>query len=261
MVMSFDQLDSYNTPAETIRSIWSKLGGRFYFHLAFWRIIRACGNDCRHGLFDRAVFSKHSDDCFRLAEKCGGRFEINGLNNIADLTGPVVFIGNHMSQLETIALPVIIPDALEISYVVKHSLTKVPYFGDIMRFIDAVVVGRENPRDDFKTVMDNGCAKLAAGVSLILFPQSTRAVEFSPERFNTIGVKLAKRAGVPVVPVALKTDFLQKGFIIKDFGPIHPERPIHFEFGRPMLVEGNGKDTHNQIIEFIQSRLERWRTD
>ena len=53
---------------------------------------------------------------------------------------------------------------------------------------------------------------------------------FKPEEFNSIGVKLAKKAGVPVVPVAIKTDFWGNGRIIKELGPIDNKKTIHIKF-------------------------------
>jgi 1-acyl-sn-glycerol-3-phosphate acyltransferase len=95
-------------------------------------------------------------------------------------------------------------------------------------------------------------------VSIIVFPQSFRTTEIDPEKFNSIGVKLARKAQVPLVPIALKTDAWGSGWPVKDFGRIRPNWPIHFSFGQPMLIQGNGKDEHQQIINFIASNLKNW---
>jgi len=71
-------------------------------------------------------------------------------------------------------------------------------------------------------------------------------------------VNLARAAEVKVIPLALKTDFLGRGKIFKDFGPLDKNKAVYFEFGAPITVEGNGRETHQQVIEFIQSRLDKW---
>ena len=43
-------------------------------------------------------------------------------------------------------------------------------------------------------------------ISVLIFPQTTRELFFDPKKFNTLGIKLAKRAKVPVIPIAVKTD-------------------------------------------------------
>ena len=70
---------------------------------------------------------------------------------------------------------------------------------------------------------------------------------------------LMRKAGVPVVPFALKTDFLGNGKRFRDFGPVRPEREVWFEFGAARKVEGNGQALQQEIIEFIGTRLAQWR--
>ena len=100
---------------------------------------------------------------------------------------------------------------------------------------------------------------LNRGISIIIFPQSTRSLEFKPEEFNSLGVKLAKKAGVEVVPIALKTDFWGSGRLVKELGPIDRRKPIHFRFGEPFEVTGSGKEENQKIIEFIQASLDAWK--
>jgi len=127
-----------------------------------------------------------------------------------------------------------------------------------MRSRDPIVVGRTNARDDLKAVLDGGAERLARGVSIVVFPQTTRTPIFDPAEFNTIGVKLAKRAGVPVVPVALKTDAWGNGRLIKDVGRIDPSRPAHFAFGAPLRISGRGSEEHEEIVRHISDHLAAW---
>jgi 1-acyl-sn-glycerol-3-phosphate acyltransferase len=107
-------------------------------------------------------------------------------------------------------------------------------------------------------VVGGGQERLRAGISIVIFPQHTRTVKFDREAFNTIGVKLARRAGVPVVPLALKTNAWSNGKWLKDYGPFRPEEPVHFEFGEPIQVGNNDREVHEAVIAFIESRLAQW---
>jgi len=197
-------------------------------------------------------------DILRALENVGVRIEITGMHNIRRHDGPVVFIGNHMSTLETFVLPCIIQPVKETTFIVKQSLVAMPVFGPVMRSRDPVVVSRANPREDLRTVLEEGSKKIAAGRSIIVFPQSTRSLNFKPDEFNTLGIKLALKAGVPVVPVALKTDAWGVGKIMKDFGRIDRNKKVRFAFGVPMEIKGRGADEHREIIAFIQDNLARW---
>ena len=50
-------------------------------------------------------------------------------------------------------------------------------------------------------------------------------------------MKLAKKAGVQVVPVAIKTDFWGNGKLIKELGPLDRHKPIHIKFGEPFTIQ------------------------
>ena len=121
-----------------------------------------------------------------------------------------------------------------------------------------IVVGRSNPREDLRNVMQQGEQRLTHNMSVVVFPQTTRILKFDEKQFNSMGVKLAKRGKAPVVPVALKTDAWGVGKRIKDFGKIDPTRSVRFAFGEPFEVTGSGKEAHQTIIEFIKEKLAAW---
>ena len=153
------------------------------------------------------------------------------------------------------------PQGFDLAYVVKSSLLKFPIFKDVVTVRDPVVVDRVKPREDLKVVMEEGARRLEQGRGLIIFPQHTRSVDFDPKKFNSIGVKLAKRTGAVVVPVALQTSAWSAGKKIKDFGPIIPSRTVHFAFGEPMEIVGRGQEEQQRIVEFIQGKLESWKAE
>jgi 1-acyl-sn-glycerol-3-phosphate acyltransferase len=91
-----------------------------------------------------------------------------------------------------------------------------------------------------------------------VFPQGTRTELWKRSGFNSLGVKLASKAGVPIMPVALKTDFWGSSGLFRGFGPVRRDRMIHIEFGEPMSISGRGKTEHEACLDFIESRLRAW---
>ncbi len=203
-------------------------------------------------------FKRDSYDILKNTFDLGGHYEIKGLEHLATTPDSAVIIGNHMSSLETMVLPAIIMTFREMSFIIKDSLLKYPLIGTTLRRVDSIAVSRSNPRDDLKLILTTGVEQLHHGRSIVVFPQSTRSVDFDPLEFNTIGIKLARKAQVPVIPLALQTDFWQNGRWIKDFGKIDFSKMIRIEFGSPCVVSGNGNDAHHQVIDFITSRLYDW---
>ncbi len=95
-------------------------------------------------------------------------------------------------------------------------------------------------------------------MSIVVCAQSTRSIKFSREHVNSIGIKLARKAQVPVIPLALKTDAWGMGRKIKELGKIRPGLPVRFKFGAPMRIRGNGKEEHETICRFIEENLNSW---
>ena len=253
--------DAYDTPESMRKSMLYRLslGSRWYFYLNNFGIFARTGRCGRRGRLDKERQIYYSNKNFRLVEKCGGRIHLRGLENLRDVSGePVVLIGNHMSLLETALFHAVAREYLDFTFVIKQSLLTVPFFRDIMRSLGAIPVGRENPRDDLRAVLGDGKKVLESGRSIIFFPQSTRSETFDAAKFNSIGIKLAKTAGVRVLPFALKTDFLGNGKYLRDMGPVRPKRGVYFEFAPARAVEGNGQALQQEIIGFIQSRLASW---
>ena len=253
--------DSYDTP-ENVPHAWMDnmlLRSRWYFYWKNFGIFVRTGKCGQAGKLDGFNQIEFSNGNTRLLESVGGKLHLRGLDNIYKLNGqPAVIVANHMSLLETALLHSIMRPRLDFTFVIKRSLFDVKYFGDIMRSLEAIAVDRVNPRDDFKVVLAEGKERLSRGKSIVLFPQATRSEAFIPENFNTIGIKLAKSAGVPVLPLALKTDFLGNGRIIRDMGPVRRKHQVYFEFGEPVMVTDSGKVLHENIIAFIQQRLKDW---
>lgn len=253
--------DRYDTPENYPRSVWEylTLGTRLSFYLRNFAVFAKVGKLCQQGRLTPVLQADYSVKNIRITESCGGRIHLRGLDNLSRFTEPAVIISNHMSLLETAVMHAFVRPRRDFCFVIKRSLLDVPYFGDIMRDLKCIPVDRVNPREDFKTVMEAGTERLREGKSVIIFPQSTRSAVFEPHQFNTIGVKLAKHAGVPIIPLALRTDFLVNGRHFKDLGPIRRKNPVWFEFGEPIMkVSGTGKEEHARIVEFISGRIREW---
>jgi 1-acyl-sn-glycerol-3-phosphate acyltransferase len=260
--MQWSYFDSYNYDTEENLSPgffnWVLRDNWFYFLSKYLSLVFRTRREVLNNVFGKKEWADSSFEIFRLIEKTGGKFHITGMENIAQSSEPVVFISNHISTLETMIFPGLIAPRRDVTFIVKESLVRHPLFGPLMRSREPIIVGRTDPRKDFETVMTEGVDLLSGGISIVVFPQSTRSDVFRPEEFNSMGVKLAKKAGVKVVPVAIKTDFWGNGKIIKEVGPLNHLKPIMIKFGEPFTVSGNGREEHQKIIDFIIENLKRW---
>ncbi|OQY12740.1 MAG: hypothetical protein B6I30_04165 [Desulfobacteraceae bacterium 4572_187] len=212
----------------------------------------------RKGAYGRKTWARGSLGVIKIVESAGGRLHVSGLKGLVDHKKPLVYVANHMSLLDTLVLPCILLGLNRVTFVVKKGLLRYPVLGSIIRASHPIAVTRQNPREDLKLVLNQGQALISQGCSIIIFPQATRSAVFDAVSFNSLGVKLARKAGVAVVPVALKTDFQGNGKIIKDMGAVDPGKELYIKFGEPIPVKGSGQETHQQIVTFITENLTAW---
>jgi 1-acyl-sn-glycerol-3-phosphate acyltransferase len=254
---AFDE-GAYRTPPRRV-SPWAAMFPSLSFYPRLIASVFRASAKARRGEYRDEDWCRTSLGMMRALEDVGVRFEITGMEHLEALDAPCVFVGNHMSTLETAILPTIIQPVRPVTFVVKQSLVDYPVFRHVMRSRQPIALGQTDPRSDLKTTLAEGVDRLERGVSVVVFPQGRRTQLFSPAEFNSIGVKLAQRASAPIVPLALATDAwaLGRGWLA-DFGRIRPKRLVRFAFGPPLELQGRGGDEHRAVIQFIGDKLAGW---
>ncbi|MDA1044405.1 MAG: lysophospholipid acyltransferase family protein [Verrucomicrobia bacterium] len=253
---------SYSTVADTRISALSTFLGKFdsWFYLNLTRYTLEGGIVADFGLLTIRRWQSLSFRILKLYEKAGARIEISGIPHKLNTDRPVVYVSNHMSMAETYILPSILLVNGTCTIVVKKSLMKYPGLGSILKAVRAIPVARKSPRDDLKTILTTGLSRLEEGLSVLVFPQSTRNTRFEKRSFNSIGAKLASRGGVDLVPVAIKTDFQGIGKRLRDIGPLDRSKSIHICMGPliRMTDRKSAKEAHEESADFIASILKDW---
>ncbi len=244
---------NYTTPVQNTRAYFPTL--RFYTSMA--RLFLDAGRTVKAGLYTPDRWIADSEKVGLLMERLGASLHIEGVENL-EFDGACVFEANHMSTLETMFLPCIIQPRKDVTFVVKKSLLKYPALGAVLAAREPLALDRVNPREDLKIVMEGGSKILESGRSIIIFTQGSRMPIVEEKDFNTLGVKLARKVKVPVVPIALKTDAWAEGSFLKDFGSIRPSLPVRIRFGKAVSITGQGREEHALIVHFIKSTWDEW---
>ncbi len=136
----------------------------------------------------------------RLEELFDITFHIEGQEHIPD-TGACVFIANHQGYADIIAILKMM-EGRQVGFIAKDSLEKVPYFGKWIKAIRGVFIKRGDAREALKSIQA-GVQTLKDGFSLVIFPEGTRSQSTEMNAFKPGSFKLATKAKVPVVPVAI----------------------------------------------------------
>ena len=194
------------------------------------------------------------------------RVVVEGFKQREAFSGPVVYLANHISTVETILLPPILLTYGPLSYIAKKSLSKLPFLGAAAEHTGMIPVGRKSPKEDLMKVLSVGVERIQAGESLLVFPQGSRQKVFSRKLYSSIGAKLAEKAQCPVVPIVVDTrcqptreqGMLKK--IFKDFGPVDTAKDIRCACG-PVIGPGKSKFMHEAAFDWMASKLGSWQLD
>jgi len=130
----------------------------------------------------------------------GVRVEVKGLEWL-DPKQPYVFAANHRSYLDTATLFVF--TGRRIGILAKKELLKVPVLGVGMGFVNVMAIDRSNRESAIRTT-EAAAQRIRSGISFGVFVEGTRAKPGELLPFKKGAFYMARQAGVPVVPVAIK---------------------------------------------------------
>ncbi|HSD47794.1 MAG TPA: lysophospholipid acyltransferase family protein [Pyrinomonadaceae bacterium] len=130
----------------------------------------------------------------------GVRVNVRG-RELLDPKQTYVFVSNHRSYLDTAAL--FLFTGRRIGLLAKKELLKVPVLGVGMGFVNVMAIDRSNRESAIRTT-DAAAERIRSGISFGVFVEGTRALPGELLPFKKGAFYMARQAGVPVVPVAIK---------------------------------------------------------
>lgn len=193
---------------------------------------------------------------FRTELKVSGcHVTVLGKENIPEDV-PVLFVGNHRSYYDILIYHESINRPL--GFIAKKEMRKIPLLPLYMDDIGCLFLDRNDIKQGLKTI-NKGAEFLKMGHSMMLFPEGTRNQKEELLPFKEGGYKMAEKAKVPIVPVAISgSDLLlesssknrkKSNNVIIEFGKpfnpsdMHPKERKAKYAELPGIIQGI-KDTH-----------------
>ena len=128
---------------------------------------------------------------------CGVKFQVIGAENLP--AAPYVALCKHKSQWETYFLQYYLRP---VSIILKRELLRLPFFGWGLLLTKPIAIDRDNPKQALKQTLEQGQARLAENISILVFPEGTRKSTARDPKYARGGANIAVASGVPVVPIA-----------------------------------------------------------
>ncbi len=160
--------------------------------------------------------------------QAGCHLTVLGRENIPD--EPVLFASNHQSYFDIL----VTHNAINrpVGFVAKKEMEHFPLLPLYMKDIGCIFLNRTDPREGVKAILA-GAQLIKDGHSMLICPEGTRSRCDEMNEFKEGSLKMAEKAKVPVVPVAiLGTNRLlecRPGFRIR-------KGDVTVIFGKPFLV-------------------------
>ncbi len=159
------------------------------------RALRSKGKIEEHDVLTGQVVHNWSR---RLLAAAGAKVRVEGLDHLPE--GTAVFVSNHQSYFD-------IP--LSLGYlgdpkglVAKKEIDKIPFIRQWMRELGCVFLDRENIRASV-AALSEASDRVAAGYSMVVFPEGTRTETGEVGEFKAGAFKIAQKNRAPVVPFVL----------------------------------------------------------
>ncbi len=129
----------------------------------------------------------------------GVRVRMHGLENI-EPGKPYIVMSNHQSHYDVWTLIGHLP--LQLRWVMKKELRRVPIFGLGCERMGHIYIDRKNPDKSHKE-LEAARKKFEAGASVVFFPEGTRSPDGKLLPFKKGGFVMALQHGLPILPITV----------------------------------------------------------
>ncbi|MCW5976533.1 MAG: 1-acyl-sn-glycerol-3-phosphate acyltransferase [Bryobacteraceae bacterium] len=166
-----------------------------------------------------------------------------------------VLAGNHLSLMDT---PVVLANVpIRFLFLVNEKYVRIPFLGTHLRRTGHFSVNmEEDVRASLRSMTEAAAAVRQRGVSILLFPEGTRATGPMGE-FKEGAVYIAIKAGVPLVPFAIcgTREVLPVGSIQVRGGD------VDLVFGEPMSTDGHALKDRSKLNRMLYDRVAALRAE
>jgi 1-acyl-sn-glycerol-3-phosphate acyltransferase len=186
--------------------------------------------------------------CFQIIARVGTTlmFDLKtyGHKNVPK-DGGVLLVANHQSYLDPVLVAVHL--SRPVSFLAKSELFENPYFGWFIRMLHAFPVRQgEGDIGAVKEII----RRLGEGHAVNIYPEGSRTETGEMARLEKGVALVIRKAGVPVVPVAIDGSFEAWP---KEKTLFHAH-PIRMKYGKPMDFSGKKGE---QIVRELEDELRR----
>jgi len=175
------------------------------------------------------------------------RLRAVGVERLTTL-GPAVLVANHVSWLDPIILPLVLPR--KPAFLAMEELWRMPGIAWVMRAYGPLAIPLRRQAVD-TTALRRAAEALRQGAWLIVFPEGGIPPAGEVRPFHRGAAMLAARAGAPIVPIAIvgTDDALPLSRVIPR------RRPVIVYVGEPITVPAGDRNALGEAVEQAAAQI------
>ena len=185
---------------------------------------------------------------FFILKAAGAQITVSGDEHL-EPGRPYIVISNHASHFD---VPVLVRamSGLQLRWVAKKELLKVPVFGWAIQRAGHIIIDRSDRNAAFESMRHAG-ERIRNGTSVMVFAEGTRSVDGRMGPFKKGGFILAREVEVPILPVTIIGSWRIHR---KDSWRIHPGT-IDVVIGPPVDPSEDASGKMEELIEGVRRTI------
>lgn len=149
--------------------------------------------------YDLLIHSEPQKWARGIMKRTKSNIKVSGLENLPE--EPALLVSNHEGNFDIPVLLSAIPKPF--GFISKEEVKKFPVIPVYMEEMNCVFLDRSDRRSAYKSIEDT-VEKLKDGHSILIFPEGTRSKGKGLGEFKSGFMRIARDAGVPIVPIAIR---------------------------------------------------------
>ena len=164
----------------------------------------------------------------------------------------MVVVSNHQGYADIPAIFSVVP--FQLGFVAKSELEKIPVFSKWVLRIRGLLINRGDARSSLRTIAE-GVDLVKQGFSMAIFPEGTRSRGPEMGEFKAGSLKLATKAGCPVLPITIDGSYK----VYEETGNVKENQSFRLIVHPPVETAGLSRqelsELPDKIEEIIRSGL------
>lgn len=190
------------------------------------------------------IYRAMQDLSRRMVKAAGATIEIKGKENLP-ANGPVVYMATHKGLFDSPVMAILIENE-PVIFIGKEETKKMPVFGKWFEAMGCIYLARDDMKQSLQAIL-KGIDELKSGQSIVIFPEGTRMKGKEMGNFKAGSFKLATKANVPIVPIAIQNTYK----VLEEKKKIQ-KTTIYVNVGKPIDVPSLSAEEKKKLPKHVE---------